>query len=136
MMEGLQLVMQRPFDDQNIIEASTSTLVNDKAAVATWYTCGVGLRELTVPNGVKLLPNLITPENLTQRGEAVANSLSTAFLGWDNVGYKGGGSESLGIGLGQPKWFKGRLLSEYVSTNNTYGTQRMEIGVKRRLLPE
>lgn len=140
MMEGLQLFMQRPSDDQDIIDVSTSPLVNDingTFATTTWYASNPSGQLLNTTNTstIKLLPITLLPENITDRGETTNTNLRTAFAGWENVKYKKGGSESLGIGSGQPIWRQGRLMSEYVSTNNRFGTLRMEIGVKRRLVP-
>ncbi|MBF0413766.1 MAG: pilus assembly PilX N-terminal domain-containing protein [Desulfamplus sp.] len=140
-MEGLQFFMQRPPDDQNIVTVAGSTIlnnINSNLATNVWYASGPSGQLL---KGINVLPINIILQNLQERGEVLKNNnlvakfnLAAAFFGWENVPMQGGGSESLGIGANKPIWRQGRLLTEYVSTNNSYGTLRMEIGLKRRLV--
>lgn len=135
-MEGLQFFMQRPPDDQNIIDIAGSNIINDiksPLATNTWYAIDPPARILTA--GINLIPIAVVPQTLTDRGENLANNLTAAFVGWNIVNLPGGGSESLGVGVNKPIWRQGRLMAEYLSTNNRYGVLRMEIGVKRRLVP-
>ena len=136
-MEGLQQLMQIPFDNPNLINA-TGGWLNNKTTFpdAAWFAPDSSARVLSPATSL----DITTPQALNLRGEAVGGNLLVSFVGWEVVTLPGGGgSESLVTGASQPAVIrKGRILGEYISqdaggANNGFGMLRMEIGVERKV---
>ena len=137
-MEGLQLFMQIPVDNQNLVDvnASANDFLNDinaNWAAVNWYASNSSARILNPAAAL----DITTPQALIDRGEAGGGNLLVAFVGWETISLPGGGSVSLLTGASVPPVIKkGRIIGEYISRNaggadNGYGMLRMEIGVLR-----
>lgn len=146
LMEALQRFIDDldPDDPDDFdVKASNTDWLNDidnntwNNDPGSWYSSNLSNKLLNANNS----DDINTSQILADRGENLAGNLRVALVGWidavSNQGGTGGGSQSLAIGVSsgtaseKSQCMDGRLLSEYVSTNSTYGVLRMEIGIRR-----